>query len=557
MKTLRLYAPLLAILLAQTAFVVFMPSSPETRNGSTLIDSALDQSGNGALGTDARAGKSVAPGTAAAAAARSSGRASGAASAAAPGGAAGDTSHCRDGRQHGFFYHAPPCAPKFNGPNAGATARGVTAKEITVVSFFEETNAQVNAVLEQMGAADSLETVKAFEQAAVDFLNTHYELYGRKIKYVFFQSDCPQSPSDVDRCRAAAQRVIRMNPFLVQYNTVFYPEVFDEFARAGITTLGGSHFDAGHYKRWAGRRFDYLPDGTTAANLGGEYYCKRLAGGKATHAGRVIHPSIGGRGEVARKLGIIVQRDDTNYRTAQELAARVKGCGATAPIYTYDNDISTSSQQAVALTNRLIQDKVTTVTCLCVTGALTIFTPVFTSANYFPEHLLPGIQWLDNEVMARSFDPEQWAHAFGPGTLPPLVPQADDEVQRVWTASGREGRFTCNTCRFWIWQPWRLLGSMLQAAGPNLDAGSFANGALSIPSRGGWEETGGDPRIELEAFGPDKYTAVSDAREIRWDPNARSPFDGQPGAYVAVNGGRRYRFGALPTGEPPFPAAQN
>ena len=41
-------------------------------------------------------------------------------------------------------------------------------------------------------------------------------------------------------------------------------------------------------------------------------------------------------------------------------------------------------------------------------------------------------------------------------------------------------------------------------------------------------------------MGPGNYTWGQDMREVYWDPDATSPHDGEPGAYVAVDGGRRY-----------------
>jgi hypothetical protein len=350
--------------------------------------------------------------------------------------------------------------------------------------------------------------------------------------------------------------VIRQRPFLVLYNTVFYPEVFDEFTRAGIVTIGGSHFHRSHYERGNGLRWDYLPDGSTAARMIADYYCRRMAGSAATHGGSVIHPSIGERQGVPRRLGVIVQQDETNRRAADELRSFAQACQKEpVTLVTFENDINSAAAQSTAITNRLIQDKVTTVVCMCPTGAMTIFSPNFTSARYFPEHLLPGIQWLDNDVMARSFDAEQWRHAFGPSLFPQPLPYAKDEAQRVWAASGREGELQCNSCRFWIWQPMRLLGELLQGAGPNLTAATFAQAGHEMPPRGGWIESGGDPTVELLHFGPTRFTAVADVREVYWDPAAPSAYDGQPGAYIAADGGRRHPLEGIPRGPLPFPPA--
>jgi hypothetical protein len=49
-------------------------------------------------------------------------------------------------------------------------------------------------------------------------------------------------------------------------------------------------------------------------------------------------------------------------------------------------------------------------------------------------------------------------------------------------------------------------------------------------------------------WNPTQYSPVRDIREIWWDPEAPSPFNGAPGAYV--DNGERYRTGEIPEGDP-------
>ena len=58
-------------------------------------------------------------------------------------------------------------------------------------------------------------------------------------------------------------------------------------------------------------------------------------------------------------------------------------------------------------------------------------------------------------------------------------------------------------------------------------------------------QTGGDPGVYLIRYGPDDYNAISDFREVYWDAAATSGIDGRAGAYVPMNGGRRYAVGEL------------
>ncbi|MDQ1404049.1 MAG: hypothetical protein QOG03_2365, partial [Actinomycetota bacterium] len=114
----------------------------------------------------------------------------------------------------------------------------------------------------------------------------------------------------------------------------------------------------------------------------------------------------------------------------------------------------------------------------------------------------------------------------------------------VWHDTGHSGD-PCNSCNL-NWAYGDLLGQMIQQAGPTLNPLTLENGMIANKySRGGWEATGHDPTKSLELFGPGDYTALSDFREVYWDASATSDIDGKKGAYVSLNGGRRYRQGEI------------
>ena len=107
------------------------------------------------------------------------------------------------------------------------------------------------------------------------------------------------SPADVPTCIADARKVIEKQPFAVFFAQPSYPELFEEFTRAGILTIGGWHFDK---ELFAGRRpfrWDIFVDGTDSAEFIAEYYCKKLQGKAASNAGALIHPQVGGRDTAA------------------------------------------------------------------------------------------------------------------------------------------------------------------------------------------------------------------------------------------------------------------
>src|SRR5205085_10054604 len=138
-------------------------------------------------------------------------------------------------------------------------------------------------------------------------------------------------------------------------------------------------------------------------------------GKNADHSGRLIHSSIGARGNVKRRLGIVVPEIEANVATAKEVAARVKACGGgDSPIFTYASDIEKANEQTQATVANLIQNKVTTVTCMCDPIAPVFLTTGMSKNSYFPEFLLPGLGLLDYDLLGQLYDPQQMQHAFGP-----------------------------------------------------------------------------------------------------------------------------------------------
>lgn len=569
---LTLYAPLLAILLIQALIMAVAPSvapdspfSVDAGSGPTTSPDASGQAGptspddghpgtatpgpggampsspggDGHLDTGATPG---APGTEASTTAPSSDP------------AAGDTSHCtRDGRQHGVVFHAPPCAPAWpaGADNGGATYRGVTADTVKVVLFRENKNEQVNALLNLYNLRATRAQDEQFTQAAEEYLNAFYEFHGRRVEIVIFDAtNCPESPPDVPACRAEAQRAIaEHDPFIVFWPTAIYPTVFDEFARAGVIALGGWNFSADFFAGRRPFRYDIFMDGTRSADFVGEYYCKKLANGTPTHAGRVIHPSfpsLGARGAQERKLGIVTPETPANLPNAQRLQQIVADCDGHVPeLFTYQADIERAQQQSGAIVRGMIDARVTTVVCLCDPVTPVFATQAATQNNYYPEHLLPGSGLLDFDLLGRIYDQQQMVHAFGPSHLQVFPEFAQTDAPKMARSVGRESDAcrACNTNGAYF----NLIGFLIQSGGPNLTPQSVEQGMFAAGPRGGWQATRGNPHEILLRIGPGDYTMLSDIKEVYWSRTARSPIDGQQGAYVATDNGRRYASGELPT----------
>lgn len=585
----RLYAPFLVLALVQGLFIAVAPSrgdggqelstmgaggplgSVEGGAGSVAggpvgssgtFDSTGTSGGAGGVGTSSggTGGTGGGAGGATTGGGAGGGAGGGEGGATAGGGgaqaAAGDTSHCTpDGKQFAILRSGgPPCVAKWpdGADNGGETYRGVTADEIRVVYFSSEPNEQVNAVLRPQGLAVSEEENLAAADAYTEFINKHYETYGRTIKYIRVVGNCPTSPPDVDACIAAAQEVVKLNPFIVIWGTSLYASVYDVWAKNGIISFGGNHFDERFFSQRRPFRYDVFMDGTQSADHIAEYYCKKMSGGNASHAGQIIHPQIGGR-NTPRKLGVIVPEIEANVLNAQRVAAQVKACGGgNVAVLTYESDIERATEQTNATVAKLIAEKVTTVACMCDPIAPAFLTKGLAANRYIPEFLIPGLGLIDYDKLGRLYDPEIMSHAFGPSHLGLNIPLDDTDQARAWRDVGREGH-PCgdNGCGV-SWTYFQLLGTAVHMAGPNLNPLTVEQGLLQ-----GLPDSGGTPESPLASYGPEDYTGLSDAKEVYWSNTAASSLDGQPGAYVPVAGGKRYRLGQWPGGldQIPVPAS--
>jgi hypothetical protein len=569
-STIRLYAPFIALVLAQALLVAFLPSRGSSGNnlaagGFNAGSDAGDLGGGDATaGGDGSTGGLDTTGSGDATAEGGGGSISGGGGATASGGGGGgggggtgavqtasgvvrgDTSHCKGDRQFVILATAnPPCVPKFTGDNGGETYQGVTNDSIKVIVFSAKPNEQVDAILGSQGLAVPAEESQRFYRLAMKFLEKRFELYGRKIDLQFVTGDCPTTPPNVDKCNAEAQQVVKAKPFLVIWATPLYASVFDIWAKAGIPAFGGWQFDENFFNGRRPFRYDPFMSGTEVGKHMTEYFCKKMAKQNATHSGAIIHPQIGQRGQVPRKLGIVTPEIEANVLAAKRVAAAVKECNNNldVPIFTYESDINRATEQTQATVSGLIQAKVTTVACMCDPIAPVFLTNGLTQNSYFPEFFIPGTQFMDADLVGRLYNKEQMRHAFGISTIGAPVPLDSSDAAKVQQDMGGQGH-PCgkNGCGI-NWAYVNMLGHAIQQAGPNLNPLTLEKGLLTTPPAGGWVKSGKRPDVVLAKFGANDYTWLSDVREVYWSSSAVSPVDGERGAYVNVNGGERYELG--------------
>ncbi len=256
---------------------------------------------------------------------------------------------------------------------------------------------------------------------------------------------------------------------------------------------------------------------------------KRVFGYPADHAGAGI------KGK-PRKVGLITP-DNPEYQQCANAGEKViEAAGNKATRYNYTLDLATLSDQANNIAAKMKADGITTIVLACDPLLPLLLTSRFSQQNYYPEYIVTGVALMDSSVLGQLYDSSQWQHAFGLSMLGEEQPQQASYAYAAIKSVDPDSEpiFGADIFYYFFYQ----LATGLQMAGPNLSPKTFAAGMRAYP--------GGAGPAGTWAYPKDTYSPYRDAREIWWDPEAISTYNGAKGAYVSDN--KRYKPGKWPKG---------
>ena len=375
--------------------------------------------------------------------------------------------------------------------------------------------------------------------AFLDYFNRVYQTYGRKVQIVFFKAKTPllagaeggyQEEANADAL-VVGQQIKAFADILAQA-----PSYADALARQGVIGYGTYHLSKSWYQAHAPYAWAGLPDCNWISQQSIDYVVKRLGQGPAKYAG---DPAMRAK---PRAIGLVVPDSPWYQECANEAEALYKAAGYKfARRVNYPLNFNQSSQTATNVVAQMKAAGVTTVMCMCDPLLPYFATPQANQQDYRPEWLVAGFGATDTDIVGQLYDQSQWSHAFGMGVVGELLSGYESESYRAYKAVRNDEPAQLRDIMYY---PLVWLFTCLQMAGPNLTPKTFEAGCFSLPARQG--------ELGLLKFGPGDYTAVSDAREIYWDPQGTSRWNSRKGRYVATLGGQRFS-GPWPQGEPPFP----
>jgi hypothetical protein len=441
-------------------------------------------------------------------------------------------------------YFAPACMAPFTGDNGGATATGVTADEITIVHYQGPDN---DPIINYITSAVKVDETNAQENATIEgfikYFETYYELYGRKIKYVSYEST--GLANDEVTARADAQRIVEeYKPFAVVGGPALTNAFADEMAARETVCISCG----GGTAEWFAERDPYLwnLDGSSEQKQVHvvEFIGKQLAGKPASHAGDALKAET-------RKFAVVYEASGgaESQRLADLMEARMTEAGAAPDLMlAYTLDPGTIQQQASQIVAKMKAAGITTVVLSTDPVAPGDFTREATTQEYEPEWLVAAATLTDTNAFGRGYDQAQWTHAFGVTSLAVRVNPdvVGSKILYKWF-TGQDAPAPLGAP---VFMPgFSLLFSALQGTGPTLTPqtlGDFIKTIKTTPAMTASYLTYGDQGI----WDATDYNGVDDATVFWWDATATGPDEnGREGTGLMkfVDGGKRYLPGEWPT----------
>lgn len=448
---------------------------------------------------------------------------------------------------------APPCVPVFTGDNGGATAKGVTADTIKVAYYVPKPGSDAQAALQ--GLVDSPELSARTRDDFVEVLNQVYELYGRKVQIV--PVDASGDPDDAVAAKNDAVKIAEEVGAFAAIGGPGLSNIYaDELASRGVLCIQcGLVAPDTTYQKNAPYMWGTLATPEQFLVNVGDYIAGRLLGRDAEFAG---DPAM--RTE-PRVFGTVhIELDPPVFTEVEKLVneqGKERGWTAAAE-ETYLFDVARAPERAPGIIARMKEAGVTTVVFLGDPVMLIYLTQAATSQGYFPEWVVTGTGFTDSTAVARLYDQEQWAHAFGLSSLAVRTPRELGGAWRLhewWFGTPPPAQTTAPITLANL----TLLFSGLHMAGPNLTVESFQAGMFHLPPAGGtatvphmsfgdhgyFTDLDGTPRLD--------YLGVDDMTEIWWDATTTSTDEGGrsgPGVWRYSDGGERYLPGTMPKTPP-------
>lgn len=436
--------------------------------------------------------------------------------------------------------YSPPCVAFAGGGNGGATTKGVTEDRI-IVSYRvlgEKGFQQTLAELAGASLSDTPETIQNTISAFAQYFNERFEFYGRNMEIAFYDGQGSNTNELLgrgrERAEADAVKVAEEIGAFADISATSEPYA-GALASRGVIGFGTPYLSREWHEQRAPFAWSLATDGTRVSELAAEYGNKRLHGKNADYAAGSL------KGQPRRFATIApenswYQESVNNARRITEEAGNDPGVNVK-----YQLDLSTMSSQANNIIPKLKNEGVTTIVCGCDPVLPVFLSGVANRESYYPEFIIAGTALTDADIVGQLWDQRFADQAFGISSLEPFVPPTQTIAYEAFKTvrPDQEPAFSVDLIYYQMY----MLAIGIQGAGPNLTPQGLSDGMFNYPQKNG--------PVGLWKFGPGDRTAANDVREIHYDPNAVSSYNGKNGAYLGTSD-QRWESGGIPAGDPGF-----
>jgi hypothetical protein len=225
--------------------------------------------------------------------------------------------------------------------------------------------------------------------------------------------------------------------------------------------------------------------------------------------------------------------------------ALAKAGDPAATTVSYSTDASQAAATTQAITQQVVNDKITTILCLCDSVMQLLVSGQLDNANYIPEWFNAAALAEESDVIAQQMDQTAWAHVALLTNEIAVPGKYGTTIAYDAAKSADPNGFVVNEVDTLYIDLYELaLG--IQLAGPNLNPTTFADGL--------WSYKGGDGVYGPWTFNIDGthwYTPIHEFRFQWWEPNDVSSYDGVKGEWAI--GSQWYTTEQIPSTAPVFP----
>jgi hypothetical protein len=445
--------------------------------------------------------------------------------------------------------YASPCAKPFSGDNGGATADGVTEDSIKIVVYQGDPakNPLQSATVSGAGADVSPASARTTYDGYFDLFEHFYNFYGRKLDIVYFPGT--GSPMDEVTARADANAIADMHPFAVMSGPNQTPVWSDTLAARKVMCVGNCSLAVP--QRTVEENSQYLygvgPTPEQAGLLTAKFVTSQLKGKNAVYGGDAVK-------DKPRVFGV------THYDTidgqqkeafATLKSALNKGGVKIAADLPFQLDLARGQENARTMIAKLKDAGVTTV--IYTGDPLTPgnLTKEATAQNYFPEWVIGSNVLVDIAVFGRTYDQQQWQHAFGLALTQARVNQDANPAYNMY--EWFNGTPPPNNTYGVILADLFSTMNGINMAGPNLSPATFKAALYNAPILGGTPLSPRTSRGEHSLWPGIDVGGSDDTGIIWWNPEARGENEigvVGDGLYEYASMAERFTLDEMPTTDP-------